>query len=145
MLFGLPGSTDEDFSQTIGFLAEAGDAIDAMTQSSLILFKNTPFSSESVKYGLEVLGEDEFCRIGGRRIGFSRLSYRERQPDGFTKPPRGPLEVALLEDKKRWFRRETIYERLWVEHYLLYASLQAEIKKKLSGDDPDGGKEDRAA
>lgn len=122
MLFGLPTSTDEDLEQTFELLEGHYDHIEAMTASSFVLYDGTPFARRPTHYGLEVTGREVLFTAGGVPVHSHRLLYKERRADGSLRPPRGSLEVARWEQRRRWLGEGSILEDVWAEHYLLFVS-----------------------
>jgi hypothetical protein len=122
MIFGLPTGTDEDFDATMDLLDDLVDSVDAMTASSFQLFEKTAFASQAKTFGLEITGREILFSSDHGTVHSNRLFYREKDKDGTTRPPRGPLELSQLERRRLWNKHDSIFQYLTCEHYLLYAS-----------------------
>ncbi|MBM4319417.1 MAG: radical SAM protein [Deltaproteobacteria bacterium] len=134
MLFGLPTSTDVDLEQTFELLESCYDRLEAMTASSFVLYRGTPFGSRPEHYGMEVVGRELLLSPQGRPVHSTRLHYKERAADGSLRPPRGALEVARWEQRRRWLGESSLLEEIWAEHYLLHVAHRHE-----QGRDPAAG------
>ncbi|MBN2594180.1 MAG: radical SAM protein [Sedimentisphaerales bacterium] len=122
MIFGLPTGTDEDFDATMDLLDDLVDSTDAMTASSFQLFDRTAFAAQAKTFSLEITGREILFSSEHGTVHSNRLFYREKDKDGTTRPPRGPLELNRLERRRLWSRQDSIFQYLTCEHYLLYAS-----------------------
>lgn len=122
MLFGLPTSTDGDLDQTLAFMGDVYDDVDAFTSSSFVLFDGTAFARKAAELGLIVRGRRPLIQVDGMTIHDYRLSFGERAENGPSRPPRGPMEIAAWNQRRRWLGDPQIYESLVAEHYLLYAA-----------------------
>jgi anaerobic magnesium-protoporphyrin IX monomethyl ester cyclase len=125
LIFGLPTSTDEDLQQTLRLIEEIYPLVDALTASSFVLFSGTHFGRNASRYGLQTLGAQELLRAGDRSLRSHRLRFMQRDSAGGLAPPRGPLEVAAWEERRRWLGPLPIFDRLGAEHYLLHADRRA--------------------
>ena len=122
MIFGLPGSTDEDLQATLDLVAELGPAAGGVTSSRFQLFDRTPFAVQAAKYGLRVTGREVLLTRLGREVHSQRLFHREKAADGSWRPGRGALEITRWEEFRRWTRTESDLDDLCCEHTLLYAA-----------------------
>jgi anaerobic magnesium-protoporphyrin IX monomethyl ester cyclase len=122
MIFGLPTGSDEDFEATMDLLDDLVDSVDAVTASSFQLFDKTAFASAAKTFGLEITGREIIFSGESGPVHSNRLFYREKDKDGTTRPPRGPLEISRLERRRLWNKQDSIFQHLACEHYLLYAS-----------------------
>jgi len=122
MIFGLPTGTDEDFDATMDLLDDLVDSVDAITASSFQLFDKTAFASQAKTFGLKITGREILFSSEHGSVHSNRLFYREKDKDGTTRPPRGPLELSRLQRRRLWNKQDSIFQYLTCEHYLLYAS-----------------------
>lgn len=122
MIFGLPTSTDLDFRQTVRFLEDVYPSLQAMTSSSFVLWENTHFARNASFYGMHITGSEPILTSGGQAIHSHRLRFLERSEDGSLRLPRGRLELADWETRRRWMGECSLLEQLPCEHYLLHAS-----------------------
>lgn len=122
MIFGLPTGTDEDFDATMDMLDDLVNSTDAITASSFQLFDRTAFAARAKAFGMEITGREILFTGEHGPVHSNRLFYREKDKDGTTRPPRGPLELSRLERRRLWSRQDSIFQYLTCEHYLLYAS-----------------------
>jgi anaerobic magnesium-protoporphyrin IX monomethyl ester cyclase len=122
MIFGLPTGTDEDFDATMNLLDDLVDSVDAVTASSFQLFDKTAFASAAKAFGLEITGLELLFSSEHGSVHSNRFFYREKDKDGSTRPPRGPLELSRLERRRLWSKQDSIFQHLACEHYLLYTS-----------------------
>jgi anaerobic magnesium-protoporphyrin IX monomethyl ester cyclase len=122
MIFGLPTGTDEDFDATMDLLDDLVDSVDAITASSFQLFDRTAFAAQAKTFGMEITGREILFTSEHGSVHSNRLFYREKDKDGTTRPPRGPLELSWLHRRRLWNRQDSIFQHLTCEHYLLYAS-----------------------
>ena len=122
MIFGLPTGTDEDFDTTMDLLDDLVDSVDAVTASSFQLFDKTAFASQAKAFDLEITGRELLFSSEHGSVHSNRFFYREKDKDGTTRPPRGPLEISRLERRRLWSKQDSIFQHLACEHYLLYAS-----------------------
>ena len=120
LVFGLPGSGDEDLAQTLQLLETCFPYLDAVTASSFVLFDNTPFGRRPRDHGLLALDQQHLFGEGDRAVRSLRRRHRELDRDGGSRPPRGSLEIAAWQQRRRWLG-ELAFDHLGVEHYLLYA------------------------
>jgi anaerobic magnesium-protoporphyrin IX monomethyl ester cyclase len=121
LIFGLPGSSDEDLDQTLRLLETIFPHLDAVTASSFVLFDGTAFGRRPSRHGLVSLGNQVLLGAGDTAVRSLRLDFAERGQHGEVRRPRGALEVAAWEQRRRWLG-ELRFDHLCVEHYLLYAS-----------------------
>jgi len=122
MIFGLPTGTDEDFDATMDLMDDLVDSVDAITASSFQLFDRTAFAAQAKTFGMEITGREILFSSEHGTVHSNRLFYREKDKDGTTRPPRGPLELSRLERRRLWNKQDSIFQHLTCEHYLLYAS-----------------------
>jgi anaerobic magnesium-protoporphyrin IX monomethyl ester cyclase len=122
MIFGLPTAKDEDFDATMDLMDDLVDSVDAVTTSSFQLFDKTAFASQAKTFGLEITGREILFLSEHGTVHSNRLFYREKDKDGTTRPPRGPLELNRLERRRLWNKQDSILQHLACEHYLLYVS-----------------------
>ena len=122
MIFGLPTGTDEDFDATMDLLDDLIDSTDAMTASSFQLFDKTAFAAQAKAFGMEIMGREILFSSEHGSVHSNRLFYREKDKNGTTRPPRGPLELNRLQRRRLWDKQDSIFQYLTCEHYLLYAS-----------------------
>jgi len=122
MIFGLPTSSEQDLRQTLRFLEDIYDAVDALSVSSFVLWEGTPFARRPAAYGLRAVGAEELLRMDGVPLHTRRLVHREVCSDGSLRPPGGPQEAIAWEKRRRWLGAPPFMERLPCEHYLLFAA-----------------------
>jgi len=122
MIFGLPTSSELDLWQTLRFLEDVHDAVDAVSASSFVLWEGTPFARNPSAYGLRRIGAEEILRVNGAPLRTRRLVHMDVSPDGSLRPPGGPQEVIAWEKRRRWLGAPSFLERLPCEHYLLFAA-----------------------
>jgi anaerobic magnesium-protoporphyrin IX monomethyl ester cyclase len=130
MIFGLPTSTDLDLIQTFRFLEDVYDSVEAMATSSFVLWRRSHFGQNPGKYGMHITGAGLLLQADGRVVHSHRLDYSEVSADGSLHPPRGPVELAAWEDRRKWLGGASLLERLPCEHYLLYVSHQRKCGSK---------------
>jgi len=121
MLFGLPGSTDEDLAQTFELLEDVYDGITAMTASAFVLYRATPFGRRPEKYGLQATEQEVLLHVGERPVHSRRLHHLELAADGSPRPPRGAVEVSLWKQRRRWLGEPGLLDKVCAEHFLLLA------------------------
>jgi anaerobic magnesium-protoporphyrin IX monomethyl ester cyclase len=121
LVFGLPGSTEEDLAETMRLLETLFPDLDAVTASSFVLFDGTAFGRRPSSHGLVSLGNQVLFGAGDGAVRSFRQELAERGQHGEVRPPRGPLEVSAWEQRRRWLG-ELRFDHLCVEHYLLYAA-----------------------
>ncbi len=126
MIFGLPTSTDIDFGQTVRFLEGIYPSLQAMSNSSFVLWEGTDFARKAGLYGIRITGPQPFLTIDGRTIHSNRLRFLELSEDDSLRLPRGPMELMEWETRRRWLGECSFLEQLPCEHYLLYASHRAQ-------------------
>ena len=122
MIFGLAMITAADLDQTFRFVENVHDAVDTLAAGAFVLWDRSHFARNAGTYGLAVTGAAELLRAGGVAVHTARLNHREAATDGTLRPPRGPMELALWETRRRWLGDPTHLEHLPCEHYLLYLS-----------------------
>ena len=122
MIFGLPGGDDTDLQQTLALVEQIYPNLDAMTGGAFVLFEGTSFARRAVNLGLEVTGRGVILAGQGGELHSGRLSFLERSWDGSLRPRRGPLELAVWQQRNRWLGELPLLNRLCAEHYLLHAS-----------------------
>ncbi len=122
MIFGLPGSTDDDLQATLDLVAELGPAAAGVTSSRFQLFAGTPFAVQAAKYGLRATGREVLLSRLGQDVHSQRLFHQEKAADGSWRPGRGALEITRWEEFCRWTRTESDLDNLCCEHTLLYAA-----------------------
>jgi radical SAM superfamily enzyme YgiQ (UPF0313 family) len=126
MIFGMPGTDDDCFNETLSFAARVSDCVDAFTASAFQLFAGTGFYSQRGKYGLhetgrEVLLELDTVQIRSNRVFFTVAGERNE----IVEPPH-IAEIKKWEQWKWWVRGGTrFFEQLNSEHYLVHASSPA--------------------
>lgn len=121
LIFGLPGSTDEDLEATFRLLEAIYPDVDAFTASSFVLFEGTVIERHPERYGLHIDGALLALGRDGQGVRSTRLLHREIAQDGSLRPPRGPLEVAAWERRRAWLGEPGLFQDLGAEHYLLFA------------------------
>ena len=131
MIFGLPGSTDEDLDATFSFLEDTRPYIDTLTESEFILYRDTPFGRQPDRFGLSVGEASEFCRIGGRPVPSGQSAYTMLDATGNLRLPRGPEEGDRWAKRRPWIYPHTLWDELPAEHYLLLASRLRESTKPV--------------
>ncbi len=131
MLYGLPTSSELDLEQTLLALESLDGSYDALTSSSLVLFKDTPFARQSHKYGFDITGVETLIETSPP-IRSHRFNHRELAENGGYRPSRGPLEIAELNRRRRWWSDLSFMESLPTEHYLLHASRRFELPKLVA-------------
>ncbi len=122
LIFGLPTGRDEDFDATMDLMDDLIDSVDAVTTSSFQLYDKTAFAAQAKTFSLEITGREILFSSEHGSVHSNRLFYREKDKDGTTRPPRGPLELSRLERRMLWNKQDSIFQHLTCEHYLLYAS-----------------------
>ncbi|MBN2526523.1 MAG: radical SAM protein [Deltaproteobacteria bacterium] len=121
MVFGLPGTNDALFQETLDFATDVSPWVDAFTDSSFQLFEGTPYYNRAQAMGI-FPGENEILfKVGNVAVVSNRLAYRYTSQNGEPVLPPGPGEVALWQRWKAWIRGESFFETLSAEHYLLIA------------------------
>lgn len=125
MIFGLPTSTDIDFRQTVRFLEGIYPSLQALSSSSFVLWEGTHFAGKAGLYGMRITGPQPFLTCGGGTVHSHRLRFLEASQDGSLHLPRGPMEIAEWESRRRWLGECSFLEHLPCEHYLLYAAHRA--------------------
>ena len=122
LIFGLPTGRDEDFDATMDLMDDLVDSVDAVTTSSFQLYDKTAFAAQAKTFGLEITGREILFSSEYGTVHSNKLIYREKEKNGTSRPPRGPLEIDKLERRSRWNKQYSTFQPLACEHYLLYAS-----------------------
>lgn len=125
MIFGLPGSTQACLDETFEFIDSVYPHIDAMTNSSFVLFENTPFGRKPERYGLIPLRNQTLVEIDGQPIRSFRLDFKREGEHGEWPSPLANEEVDKWRRRRAWMGGELFMETLGAEHYLLYAAGKA--------------------
>ncbi len=122
MIFGLPGSDDASFQETLDTAAEVSDLVDAFTSSSFQLFEGTAFFRRAETFGLIPEARETLFAVLGNAVHSYRRGYSLRDGQGKRCLPRAANEVAKWKQWQLFVRGgETFFETLPAEHYLLYA------------------------
>ncbi|MFH2091222.1 MAG: radical SAM protein [Pseudomonadota bacterium] len=122
LIFGLPTSTDQDLSETIGFLERNYDTTDALSASAFVLFEGTHFARNARQYNLHINSPHELFQVEGKPVRSRRLKFKEISFDGSLRASRGALEVSEWTRHRRWLGEIPLLEQLPSEHYLLHVS-----------------------
>lgn len=123
MIFGLPGSSDLAFQETLDAAYEIQNAVDAFTCSSFQLFENTPFYRRAADFGLIPEAREILFEVAGHPVHSYRRAYAVRSEDGARLLPRASLETAKWKQWQLFVRGgSTFFETLPAEHYLLIAT-----------------------
>lgn len=126
MIFGLPGTSDASFQQTLDWAAAVTDTVDAFTSSSFQLFAHTPFFIHRDRFRLHPVEREVLLWIDGLPVHSNRWSYGVVDDQGGVVPPPGGHEVELWHAWRSWVRGgERFLEHLPAEHYLLHSSHRA--------------------
>lgn len=125
MIFGMPGSNQNHFDETLAFADRVSAYIDAFTSSSFQLFEGTPFFANREALGLSIQENEVLLKVGEKEIHSCRWTYLVGKE--VLETPPGFQEVELWDKWKFWARGgSTLFEKMICEHYLLFADAKAE-------------------
>ena len=135
MIFGLPTSSELDLQYTLEFLDRISPFTDAFSSSAFVLWTHSPFGRHKEAYGLSVTGQEVLFQVSGAPLYSLRLKHLERAEDGGLRPSRGPLEISVWEQRRRWIAPHTFLEGLPCEHYLLFSAARRTGRSRSGSDD----------
>jgi anaerobic magnesium-protoporphyrin IX monomethyl ester cyclase len=122
MIFGLPLSDEIALQETFDFIETISPSVAGITESSFVLYRNTPFGRTPRRFGLKPGEQELLFTVGEKKVHSMKTSFREIAADGTTRPPSGPEEISRWARRRDWIFPDPLYRSLPAEHYLLYAA-----------------------